>query len=316
MSHLWRTIHRLEDPEVAGAVAFVFTSLYQRVTRLSEFRFWGGSGNTPRFNVPFIFNEANVFLSFERKARTIQDHLETTGRVLRGDVLVSVGSATDLSSLPDRSVDLIFTDPPFGANINYSEMNILWEAWLGRLTDPAEEVIVNRAQGKGIREYGDLMTRALKECRRVLRDQSWLVMVFMNSSAAVWDTLQRALQEAGFDLVRADVFDKEHGTFKQFVSANTPGCDLVLHCRKGDGRMHVVEGPAVRPVEQSLNLFFKGVNLGDYRRGFLHVDRREEVDFRRLYSEWVALRLQEGGSSVGFAEFRRAVCEYFRIETK
>ena len=71
MSHLWKGIHRLAEPRLASSLAFVFTSLYQRVTRLSEFRFWGGSGNTAHFNVPFIFNEANVFVTFERKAASI-----------------------------------------------------------------------------------------------------------------------------------------------------------------------------------------------------------------------------------------------------
>ena len=80
LSQIWRAIHRVNEPELAGFLAFAFTSLYQRVTRLSEFRFWGGSGNTAHFNVPYIFNEANVFVTFERKAKTIRDHLDTTAR--------------------------------------------------------------------------------------------------------------------------------------------------------------------------------------------------------------------------------------------
>ena len=43
--------------------------------------------------------------------------------------LVSTGSSTDLL-LPDNSVDFIFTDPPFGDNLMYSELNFLVEAWL------------------------------------------------------------------------------------------------------------------------------------------------------------------------------------------
>jgi len=93
MSHIWRAIHHIEDAELAGYIGFVFTSLYQRVTRMSEYRFWGGSGNTANFNVPYIFNEANVFTTFERKARTIQDHLETTARQYRGRCVGHTGSA-------------------------------------------------------------------------------------------------------------------------------------------------------------------------------------------------------------------------------
>ena len=183
MSHLWRAIHEFEDADTAAFLAWVFTSLYRRVTRLSEFRFWGGSGNTARLNVPFIFDEPNVFVSFERKARTIVDHLVTTGATYSGRSVVMNGSATDLSWLPDSSIDLIFTDPPFGANINYSEMNLLWESWLGRTTDTAEEAIVNRFQSKGLDEYRKLMLRSLEEAHRVLRPGHWMLLVFMNSSA-------------------------------------------------------------------------------------------------------------------------------------
>ena len=68
---IWHEIRKLEDPEISAAVAFVFTSLYKRITKLAEYRFWGGSSNTANFNVPQISNELNVFLTFKRKAKNI-----------------------------------------------------------------------------------------------------------------------------------------------------------------------------------------------------------------------------------------------------
>ncbi len=306
MSALWREIHRAKDDELAGFLAFIFTSLYQRVTKLSEFRFWGGSGNTANFNVPYIFNEANAFVTFERKARTIQDHLETTARSYMGRAIVRTGSATDLSFLPDNSIDLVFTDPPFGANINYSEMNILWESWLGCFTDNADEAIVNRFQNKDVARYGQLMTDSLRECHRVLRRDHWMILVFMNSSQKVWQVLRAAVLEAGFSLERVDIFDKQHGTFKQFVSDNTAGCDLLLHCRKADAAW-----PSASPGE--LNIAADAVRLFlDERRGvipklpYLHVRRDDEIDYRMLYSEFLAERLTNNGHLVDFAAFRTA----------
>ena len=104
---IWREIRRLEDPNLAAALAFVFTSMYQRITRLSEYRFWGGSGNIANFNVPQIFNESNVFVTFKRKAKSIADHLATTARQYRGEAVVRTGSATDLVFLPDDSIDFL-----------------------------------------------------------------------------------------------------------------------------------------------------------------------------------------------------------------
>ncbi len=304
LSHLWREIHRLEDPQLASLAAFVFTSLYQRVTRLSEFRFWGGSGNTAHFNVPFIFNEANVFVTFERKAATILDHLETTAENYRGRRVVVCNSATDLAYLPDESIDFIFTDPPFGANINYSEMNFLWEAWLGEFTDPTNEAIINRVQGKGLAEYENLMACSLSECYRVLRAGHWMLLVFMNSSGMVWETIRASVQRAGFVPEKIDIFDKQHGTFKQFVSENTAGCDLVLHCLKPTGAKKAVPLNKCLTVPESISDFLANRLAAIPITGYLHVARESEPDFRRLYSEWVAFVLPRGYELADFATFR------------
>ena len=303
MSQLWKAIHRIEDTGLAAFLAFVFTSLYQRVTKLSEYRFWGGSGNTANFNVPYIFNEANVFVTFERKARSIIDHLETTAQSYLGRCVVNTGSATNLSFLPDDSVDLIFTDPPFGANINYSEMNMLWESWLKVYTDAADEAIVNRVQKKDAGRYQELMTKSLKECYRVLRPGHWLVLVFMNSAEDIWDRIRSAVLDAGFTIERIDIFDKQHGTFKQFVSNNTAGSDLMLHCHKP---VHENRAATTHDVVDSITV----KDFLDSRRGtvpmlpYLHVRRAVDIDYRTLYSEYLADSLLQHGKMLDFATFR------------
>ena len=297
---IWREIRKLADPELASAIAFVFTSMYQRVTRLSEYRFWGGSGNMAHFNVPQISNESNVFVTFQRKAETIRKHLVSTAQHYSGTCVIRTGSATHLEFLPDESIDFIFTDPPFGANINYSEMNFLWESWLGTFTDPTSEAIVNRYQSKDIEDYRVLMTNSLKEAHRVLRANHWMVLVFMNSSKRVWDALRGAIEDAGFSVQNVNIFDKQHGTFKQFVSDNTAGADLMIHCKKTsspDVHQNSKEGASVDAfVLQQLE------RLPIFP--FVHVDRESEVDYRTLYSRYVASAIQDGLTIVNFADFR------------
>lgn len=299
---IWREIKRIADPELAAAVGFVFTSLYQRVTRLSEYRFWGGSGNTANFNVPQIFNETNVFITFERKAKSIVDHFATTALQYKGRCAIRTGSATDLSFLPDSSIDFIFTDPPFGGNINYSEMNILWEAWLNCYTEPKEEAIINRVQGKSVGDYERLMSDSLAEAYRVLRPNHWMVLVFMNSSEKVWRALRGAILRSGFSIEKVSIFDKQHGTFKQFVSENTAGSDLMIHCRKVTARSQPVAdyiGGAF-----SVDEFMSGHGESIPMFPYVHVRRNAEIDYRTLYSRYIAKAIEVGQGVLSFAQFR------------
>ncbi|KIT16372.1 DNA methyltransferase [Jannaschia aquimarina] len=299
---IWKEIRRIENPDLAAAVGFAFTSLYQRVTRLSEYRFWGGSGNTANFNVPQISNESNVFITFERKAKSIADHFLTTASSYGGRSLVRTGSASDLSFLPENSVDLIFTDPPFGGNINYSEMNILWESWLGKFTDATSEAIMNRSQGKGVDEYQKLMTESLSEAYRVLRPGHWMVLVFMNSSEKVWTALRNSIESAGFSIEEINIFDKQHGTFKQFVSDNTAGADLMLHCKKLGAPTNARK--LYQPKISDIASFLESCEGSLPILPFLHVQREAEIDYRTLYSRYIAKSLDEDLSIVSFASFR------------
>lgn len=306
---IWREIRKIENPDLAAAVGFVFTSLYQRVTRLSEYRFWGGSGNTANFNVPQIYNEANVFVTFERKAKSIADHFATTAQNYSGRAVVRTGSATDMNFLPDNSIDFIFTDPPFGGNINYSEMNILWETWLGQFTDATDEAIMNRVQRKGVEDYQELMEKSLTEAHRVLRPNHWMVLVFMNSSEKVWNALRNSITGAGFQIEKISIFDKQHGTFKQFVSENTAGSDLMIHCRKCEVPIGISE--VNRNSTDNIQVFFRNQQGKVPTLPYLHVDRETEVDYRTLYSRHVSEAMKNSGDVINFADFRKQAKDFF-----
>lgn len=306
MAFLWDVASRWTNEEVRPKLLFTITSLYQRVTLFSEFRFWGGSSNTANYNVPAIANEQNVFKTFERKAKTISLYFRSAQLHVKRKLRVSTQSACHLPQLSSGSIDYIFTDPPFGSNINYSEMNLLWESWLGLRTNITEEAIINKVQGKSVAEYEELLRRAFVEMRRVLKNKGWLTVVFHNSAAQVWSALQRAITGAGFDIIGTQTFDKEHDTFKQFVADNAVGYDLVLHCRKSKKAKitkqrgeDLARDHAVAFIREQLKN-----SAIDYTVRYLHVAREDEFDFRKIYAEWLAKSLTESLISLSFAEFR------------
>jgi DNA modification methylase len=315
MSFLWQEASNWPDEEIRNKLLFTITSLYRRVTVFSEFRFWGGSGNTANLNVPTIMNEQNVFQTFRRKAETISWYFRESAHIDR-TVRVSTQSACHLSQLPDRSIDYVFTDPPFGANINYSEMNFLWESWLQKFTDNTEEAIVNSVQGKGYDDYQNILTKAFSEIKRVLKDNSWLTIAFHNSSQKAWLALQQALSNAGFAIKGTQIFDKKHGTFKMFVSGNAVGYDLILHCQKSEpvdfysqSKVQITQNaPQVR---QNAIEFISQFLTQDQKltKSFLHVARQSEFDYRRLYSKWLTQVIKNSSISIGFESFKKIVDE-------
>jgi DNA modification methylase len=146
-------------------------------------------------------------------------------------------TSQDAGSLPadTNSVDYIFTDPPFGGNLMYSELNFLWEAWLKVFTNNKPEAIENTVQGKGLAEYQHLMTACFKEYYRVLKPGRWMTVEFHNSKNSVWNAIQEALQTAGFVIADVRTLDKQQGSFKQVTSANAVKQDLVISCYKPNG---------------------------------------------------------------------------------
>lgn len=312
MAHIWKQASNYSDASIRKKLLFTFTSLYQRVTVFSEFRFWGGSGNIANYNVPQIMNEQNVFAAFRRKAATISWYFRDAPRSRRR-LHISTHSACNLKHIADESVDFVFTDPPFGSNINYSEMNFLWESWLGQHTDNTEEAIVSKAQNKTVDDYRVLLCRAFLEANRVLRADGWMCVVFHNSSEKVWGALQKAITDSGFEVRAAQTFDKQHGTFKMFVSDNAVGYDLVLHCRKRPITTNVIAQLGTASLDSVRQFVRKQLQeLSNYQVRYLHVTREMEFDYRRLYAEWLCQSFAHTEINVDFETFRSIAAEILK----
>ena len=144
---------------------------------------------------------------------------------------IFTASTTASLGIPNDSIDYIFTDPPFGENIYYADLNFLIESWHGVLTNSTQEAIVDRFKRKGLPEYQHLMQRCFEEYRRVLKPGRWITVVFHNSKNAVWTAIQEAMLAAGFVVADVRTLDKEQRSFKQ-VTSTAVKQDLVISAYK------------------------------------------------------------------------------------
>lgn len=136
------------------------------------------------------------------------------------------------SGIISNSLDYIFTDPPFGENIYYSDLNLLVEAWHGVKTSAQTEAIVDRIRKKALPEYQALIESCFREYYRTLKPGRWITIEFSNTKASVWNSIQTAISNVGFIVASVSALDKKQGTFQ---AVNTPTAvkqDLVISAYK------------------------------------------------------------------------------------
>lgn len=224
LARLLRAINAIKEEKMRYFMQHLFSSVVTWVNRMvvDERHSWAHHA----YWLPDVYCENNVWNLFRRRGawavrgkrysqREIGGYFveaQSAHDVLRGKATcwLLTRSSTDLP-LPDGSVDAVITDPPYGGNVQYSELSNFWAVWLPEtlglkgLIDDREEVVTKRYKDGENERYEALLHRVFRECFRVLKDNGWLVITFNNRDTAVWFALLRAVRRAGFHLVKDGV---------------------------------------------------------------------------------------------------------------
>ena len=176
--------------------------------------------------------EKNILLGLQRKLKTFVEAFQKI-ESSKGAVVFVNGSSTNIQ-LEDNTIDYVFTDPPFGDFIPYSEINQINEAWMGIVTDNTEEAIINPAQGKAIEEYSNLMTSVFAQISRKMKATASCTLVFHSAKSAIWRALVDAYKQSGLYSVKASILDKKQPSFKQTNSNVTVKGDPLILLKKDD----------------------------------------------------------------------------------
>ena len=150
-----------------------------------------------------------------------------------GDLFADVGAAKytpppvtitckpgdSLDHVEDGSIDVVVMDPPYYDNVMYAELSDFFYVWLKRtaghvfpelfrrqLTDKDNEAVANPARFQGQkgaqaiagRDYQERMASIFAECRRTLKHDGVMTLMFTHKATGAWDALTKGLMEAGF----------------------------------------------------------------------------------------------------------------------
>ena len=201
------------------------------------------------------------------------------------------GDARDLP-LDDESVDGIVFDPPYEENVCYAELSDFFYVWLKRtagylypadfadyLTEKDQEAIASPARfrsraGKAqsvktlaLADYREKMAEIFAECRRVVKPDGIMTVMFNHKSTAAWDALTVALIDAGFAITRTWPVKTEAESSMHIKGKAAARTTILLVCRPR------AANPFPRPWHEVEGLIAQAVQ-DDIRDNLSHADLR------------------------------------------
>ena len=209
-------------------------------------------------------------------------------------VTITCKAADSLDHLADGSIDAVVMDPPYYDNVMYAELSDFFYVWLKRtagrvfpelfrrqLTDKENEAVANPAKFSGQRgaralagkDYQERMAAIFAECRRVLKPNGIMTLMFTHKATGAWDALTTGLMASGFAITASWPINTEAGGSLHIRDKAAANSTVFLACRprpdadSADGASYwedvepLVAGAVRRRVEEFQSAGIGGVDL-------------------------------------------------------
>ena len=314
LAGLWKHAGDREDRRLQHVLKFLVEQTMHTMSVMNRYRPTGFSQVNQYLSGVFYVGSQHAELSpwyvLEGKLRRLTKAFQP---IPSRNGFAAIGTADcGLQGVRSRTVDYVFTDPPFGENIYYADLNYLVESWHGVVTRSDPEAIVDRARRKTLLDYQRLMTACFREYGRVLKPGRWMTVVFHNSKNSVWNSIQEAMLSAGFVVADVRMLDKKQGSFKQ-VTSTAVKQDLVISAYKPseaiDAVFRVSAGSEIA-AWKFVAAHLRHVPVFVSREGLAEtiVERQRDL----LYDRMVAFHVQRGVTvPLSAAEFYGGLPERF-----
>lgn len=167
-------------------------------------------------------------------------------------IIITCKSGESLDHIAAASVDCVVMDPPYYDNVMYAELSDFFYVWLKRtagqvypelfrrqLTDKENEAVANPAKFKNQkgakalagRDYQERMAAIFAECRRVLKPDGIMTLMFTHKATGAWDALTKGLMHAGFTITASWPINTEAEGSLHIKDKAAANSTIFLACR-------------------------------------------------------------------------------------
>ena len=176
------------------------------------------------------------------------------------------------TGLPEKSIDLIVTDPPFFDNVHYSELADFFYSWQqlvprGFINGKKTTRYPNKeAQDQDPVRFTKKLQAVFCECHRVLKDKGLLIFTYHHSKKEGWQSVAKAILGGGFFVVNSHPVKSEMSVATPKSQAKNPiQLDIIIICRKNKNNLKkLTSREALKKAEQKINrLELSGFSLSE-----------------------------------------------------
>ncbi|MBC8204372.1 hypothetical protein ISS30_09510 [bacterium] len=217
LAKLKSIITEINDEIVRELLFFVFSATIQKCNlTVTQTERNGKKAGGPissilkvaRYWMPKNPVELNPWEQFSEKYRKLiiakkETNLEINNYFSSENIKIIKGDAYNLHNIIEsETVDYVYTDPPYGAHINYLDLSTIWNAWLGfkiEDKDREAEIIEGGDLKKTKEDYIERLSNSIYEIFRILKFERWFSLVFAHKDPLYWDTIIKAAASCGFE---------------------------------------------------------------------------------------------------------------------
>ncbi len=201
---------------------------YTDLRSQSQFPYW-----FPKKNAM----ERNILILILKKIKSlIKNHQISDKKISKKKNFISLKNSSEKSymlinkpiqninlEIPDNSVDLIFTDPPYYDQVAYSEYLAIWEFFLSYKKNNQFELIQTNRK-KGVKDKGTYLIN-LKKCFKIIvnkmKNNSQAIIYFKDSKLKNVNDFLNILSSCGLDFIKQEHIVKKKYTYKQNTTKET-----------------------------------------------------------------------------------------------
>lgn len=153
-------------------------------------------------------------------------------------------SPSDNLQIPDNSLDMVVTDPPYFDNVQYAELSDFYYVWLrlglkdsypffkDPLTPKQNEIVKNNARGKTKEDYQKGLSDVFSEISRVLKLDGILIFTFHHKKLEAWVSVIESILANNFYVTTSYPVRAEMETSTQIRGKSAIEYDMIFVCRK------------------------------------------------------------------------------------